>query len=160
MKHVKCTNRERFERFFSNFIEHPAVQPLKAVPQHKNSTTYAHSVAVTRKAYDIAEKLHWNVDPQCLVRGAMLHDYYLYDTRTMPWSDYRHSLVHPKLAVANAEGHFNLTRREKNVILSHMWPIPGAPLPRSREAWLVCLADKICAWREIRGYGETVGSRQ
>jgi hypothetical protein len=30
-----------------------------------------------------------------------------------------------------------------------MWPIPGAPLPRSREAWLICTTDKLCAYREL-----------
>ena len=97
----------------------------------------------------LAKKWGWQIDIRALVYGAMLHDYYLYDTETMPWSDYRHSLVHPKLALANAQKHFSLKARERNIILSHMWPIPGAPLPRSREAWLICFADKLCAWREM-----------
>ena len=90
------------------------------------------------------------MDIPSLVKGAMLHDYYLYDTETMPWSDYKHSLIHPKLAVENAEKLFDLNATERNIILSHMWPIPGAPLPRSREAWLICAADKLCAQGEMR----------
>jgi len=59
-------------------------------------------------------------------------------------------MMHPKLAVSNAEKRFSLNNRERNIIYSHMWPIPGAPLPRSKEAWLVCIADKLCAHREMR----------
>ena len=102
----------------------------------------------------MAKKLRISVDTESLVRGAMLHDFYLYDTETMPYSDYRHAMVHPKLALSNAEKHFDLNGKERNIILSHMWPTPGAPMPRCREAWLVCVADTLCAWREMYGKGK------
>ena len=41
-----------------------------------------------------------------------------------------------------------LTRKEENIILSHMWPLGGA-LPRSLEAWLVDLVDTVCAGLEL-----------
>lgn len=138
-----------FRQCLSEMVDHPAIQALKKIPQHKGGTTYAHCVNVANKAYQLAKKWRWDIDIRALVRGAMLHDYYLYDTETMPWSDYRHSLIHPKLAVENAEKHFTLDQKERNIILSHMFPIPGAPLPRSKEAWLICLADKICAQKEM-----------
>ena len=139
----------RFQRLLAEMAEHPDTQILKDIPQHKGNTTFAHCAGVAACAYRLAKKWNIEVDLPSLVRGAMLHDFYLYDTETMPYSDYRHSLVHPKLALENAEKRFALNPKERNVILSHMWPIPGAPLPRSREAWLVTLADKICATREI-----------
>ena len=140
-----------FRQCMSEMVEHPAIQILKQIPQHKGGTTFSHCVNVANTAYRLAKRLRWDIDIRTLVRGAMLHDYYLYDPETMPDSDYRHSLVHPKLAVANAEEHFTLSERERNMIYSHMWPIPGAPLPRCREAWLLCLADKICAQQEMHG---------
>ena len=139
----------RFQRLLAELAAHPDLQVLKDIPQHQGNTTFAHSVSVAACAYRLAEKWGLKVDVPSLLRGAMLHDFYLYDTETMPYSDYRHSLVHPKLALQNAQKHFALNPRERNIILSHMWPIPGAPLPRSREAWLVCIADKLCAWREM-----------
>ena len=138
-----------FKDVLSKMLDDPAIQLLKQVPQHKGGTTYGHCVNVAHMAYRLAKRWRWNIDISALVRGAMLHDYYLYDTETMPYSDYRHSLVHPKLAVANAEKRFALSDKERNIIFSHMWPIPGAPLPRSREAWLICIADKLCAHREM-----------
>lgn len=143
----------RFKECLSELLENPAIQKLRQIPQHKGGTTYAHCVNVANAAYRLARQWRWDIDISALVRGAMLHDYYLYDTETMPYSDYRHSLVHPKLAVANAEKLFPLNAKERNIIFSHMWPIPGAPLPRSREAWLICIADKLCAQREMRRNG-------
>ena len=138
-----------FRQCLQELLANPAIERLKEIPQHKGGTTYAHCVSVANAAYRLARRWGWKIDIRALVNGAMLHDYYLYDTRTMPWSDYRHSLIHPKLAAENAEKHFDLDSRERNIILSHMWPIPGAPLPRSREAWLICVADKLCAFREL-----------
>ena len=139
-----------FKSCLDTMINHPAIQPLKHIPQHKGGTTYAHCVGVPSTAYRLAKRLHWDIDIKALVRGAMLHDYYLYDTETMPYSDYRHAMLHPKLAVANTEKIFDLNDKERNIILSHMWPIPGAPIPRCKEALLVSTADKICAHREMK----------
>lgn len=144
-------NESAFQETLHEMYVHPALQQLKAIPQHKGNTTFAHSVSVAALSYRIATRLHLSINIDCLVRGAMLHDFYLYDTNTMPYSDYRHAIVHPILAVKNAEKYFDLNSRERNIILSHMWPIPGTPLPRCKEAWLVCMADKVCACREMYG---------
>ena len=154
MKQYKSVDDTVFRNILSGLSAHPALQQLKATSQHKGSTSFAHSVAVAALAYRMAKKLRISVDTESLVRGAMLHDFYLYDTETMPYSDYRHAMVHPKLALSNAEKHFDLNGKERNIILSHMWPTLGAPMPRCREAWLVCVADTLCAWREMYGKGK------
>lgn len=151
MKRYTESDDAAFRAALAGLCARPEIQLLKDIPQHKGGTTYSHCVAVAARAYALAKHWRWDIDIPCLVHGAMLHDYYLYDTETMPCSDYRHALTHPRLAVSNAEACFSLGPRERNVILSHMWPIPGAPLPRCREAWLVCLADKLCAWHELYG---------
>lgn len=43
-----------------------------------------------------------------------------------------------------------LTQKERNIILSHMWPL-GGQLPRSWEAWLVDVVDTLCAGLELAG---------
>ena len=55
---------------------------------------------------------------------------------------------HPRAAARNAEQLTELTDKERNIILSHMWPL-GGQLPRSMEAWLVDLVDTLCAGLEI-----------
>ena len=52
-------------------------------------------------------------------------------------------------AVQHASERFELTSTEKNIIQSHMWPLTLRTLPHSREAWLVCLCDKIIATEEL-----------
>lgn len=142
-------DRQLFEQCLAQMIANPEIQRLKEIPQHEGGNTFDHCVDVARMSFDLAEKFHVKIEPEALVHGAMLHDYYLYDTRTMPYSDYRHALLHPKLALEKAKKLYALSDLEKNIILSHMWPIPGSPLPRSREAWLITLADKICATQEM-----------
>ena len=41
-----------------------------------------------------------------------------------------------------------LSTLERNIILAHMWPL-ALHLPHSREAWVVSLADKMCATAEV-----------
>ncbi len=40
---------------------------------------------------------------------------------------------------------FGITKKEQNIIASHMWPLTFRHIPTCREAVIVCLADKYCA---------------
>ena len=53
-----------------------------------------------------------------------------------------------RAAARNAAGLTDLSDKERNIILSHMWPLGGA-FPRSWEAWLVDLVDTVCAALEL-----------
>ena len=45
----------------------------------------------------------------------------------------------------NAQRVFHITKKEQNIIASHMWPLTFRHVPTCREAFIVCLADKYCA---------------
>ena len=45
----------------------------------------------------------------------------------------------------NARNYFQITKKEQNIIRSHMWPLTFRHMPTCREAVIVCLADKYCA---------------
>ena len=77
-----------------------------------------------------------------------LHDYYLYDWHDKNKGFRWHGFKHHRFALANAEKDFDLTEKEKNIIYSHMFPLTFWCLPRSREAWIVTLADKRVAFAE------------
>lgn len=80
-------------------------------------------------------------------RGGLLHDLYLYNSKDKSAHPGWQCFDHPRAAAKNAQALTDLSPKEKNIILSHMWPLGGA-LPRSPEAWLVDLVDTICAgWR-------------
>ena len=81
-------------------------------------------------------------------RGGLLHDLYLYDSRDKSAHPGWQCFDHPRAAAQNAQALTELSPKERNIILSHMWPLGGA-LPRSPEAWLVDLVDTICAGLEV-----------
>ena len=90
------------------------------------------------------------MDGTSLAKGAMLHDFYLYQARgNKKIGTKEHWFGHPVTALKNAEKEFSLTELEKNIITSHMWPLTFLHVPRSREAVLVSLADKACAFGEM-----------
>jgi uncharacterized protein len=119
---------------------------MKEFPQHGTTSTYDHVRSVATTSISLARALRLKVSDIELLRGALLHDYYLYD-----WHDPAskgHATQHPLRALRQADVDFKLTDRERNIIASHMWPLPPTRIPTCREAWLVCTADKLCAFQE------------
>lgn len=115
--------------------------------QHGSTSVYEHSVNVAYKSLLLVENYRLPVDKQSLVRGALLHDYFLYDWHENDASHRLHGFRHPGTALRNATRDYALNQREKNTIARHMFPLTPIP-PQCREAWLVCLADKWCAMEE------------
>ena len=98
----------------------------------------------------LARALHLRVDENALIRGALLHDYFLYDWHLKDPSHRLHGFTHPATALRNAGEDWSLSPIEKEIISKHMFPLTPLP-PTCREAWLVCLADKLCAAGETCG---------
>ena len=118
--------------------------------QHGDVSVYAHVTSVALESLRMArrlERLGVRVDVPSLVRGALLHDYFLYDWRVPDPSHRLHGFTHPFTALRNAERDFALNDRECNIIVHHMFPLVPLP-PTCREGWIVCCADKVCALRE------------
>ena len=130
----------------------PEILEMKQYKHHIHTTTFDHCDRVAIYSYLVASKLHIKVDEESLVRGALLHDYYLYEAKNSVFSAYKHGTQHPELALKNACEIFDLNEKEKNIIRAHMWPLTITHYPHSKEAWLVCLADKICAFQEFTGW--------
>lgn len=115
--------------------------------QHGMSTVYRHSILVAAVSLSIADKLGLPVNRDNLIRGALLHDYFLYDWHEKDRSHCLHGFRHPSTALKNAQADYPLNDIEKNIIARHMFPLTPIP-PTCREAWLVCIADKYCALQE------------
>lgn len=115
--------------------------------QHGTVSVYEHCLSVTRCSCHIARLLRIPIDRRSLIRGALLHDYFLYDWHEKDGDHRLHGFHHPARALKNAREDFNLTNVESNIILRHMFPLVPVP-PTFREGWIVCLADKVCATKE------------
>ncbi|MCI1956612.1 MAG: phosphohydrolase [Oscillospiraceae bacterium] len=117
---------------------------MSAFVQHAEISTLEHSVSVAYVSLWLSEKVHWRVHRRSLVRGALLHDFFLYDWHLKSTRKGLHGFTHPRTALENAERRFRLNQCEKDIIVKHMWPLTPVP-PRYRESVLVGLADKYCS---------------
>lgn len=115
--------------------------------QHGKTTVRSHCIAVAYTALYISYKLKVRVNEAELIRGALLHDYFLYDwhERTIP--NMIHGYTHPGKALKQAEMDFELSIIEKDMISHHMFPLTIFP-PKTKEGFILCLADKLVASRE------------
>ena len=116
--------------------------------QHANVSTYEHSIGVATMSLTLAAILRVKVDKVSLVRGALLHDFFLYDWHDKTAMPKAHAYLHPLIAFDNAKKEFRLNAIEKNIIQAHMFPL-SIVMPKYKESWIVVMADKICAMNEI-----------
>ena len=146
MKHNNVKDNLDFSRLVRDLMDHENFKRLKNFVQHGNISTYTHSIRVAKRSFDLARRFKLNINEKELLKGALLHDYFLYDWHVH--GDKLHGYHHPHIALKNAGRDFGLTRKEKNIIKSHMWPLTLTHIPKSKEAVLVCIADKICSVEE------------
>lgn len=135
-----------------DLLSSAVVQQMRQYPHHKTVSTFWHSVYVSYLTYRLCGGLH--LQQREAARAALLHDFYLYNWYVEKHGEY-HVWYHPKTAVKNAEEYFGpLTEKQRNMILSHMWPLFVEP-PKSKEAYVLTLADKIAATRDLLGLADT-----
>ena len=126
----------------------PDVLRMKEYIQHGSVSTFDHCASVAEASRRINRILHLHADEYSLVRGAMLHDFYLYDWHERDGTHRWHGFHHADRAADNARRLLSATDKEYDIIRSHMWPLTLRSVPRSREAWIVCWADKWCSLME------------
>lgn len=132
----------------SNFMQ------SKKYIQHGKQSVFHHSMDVAKMSLKLSRMLPMDFKESEIVRGALLHDYFMYDWHEKKFpmkkpADFfkLHGFTHANTALKNAKRDFVLSENEKEIIKKHMWPLNPKP-PMSREAWVVTLADKICSLKE------------
>ena len=143
---MKLTLEERayFAECARDILENEWVQSMEQFPQHGRISCLEHCVSVAYYSYWLCRRLRARVDTRSLIRGALLHDFFLYDWHKAGMSGGLHGFTHPATALQNACRHFALNDTEKDIILNHMWPLTIRRLPKCRETLAVCAVDK---WR-------------
>jgi uncharacterized protein len=118
--------------------------------QHGKTSVYRHCIDVAVRSIKLNRKFNLKASERELIRGALLHDYFLYDwhIRKRENNEYLHGFTHPKKALMNAQKEYNLTSIEKDIIIKHMWPIT-IKIPKFRESWIVVAVDKYSAIAEM-----------
>lgn len=131
-----------------NLSQKSHLRRMEKFTQHGDTSCLLHTIAVAYYSIKIAEFFGIKYKKRDLIRGALLHDYFLYD-----WHDGEkerrntQGFTHPMTALRNADRDFDLTDTERDIIKKHMFPLTVIP-PTCREGWIVCLADKYCSLYE------------
>lgn len=121
--------------------------------QHGNVTVNQHCMSVARYSLSFAhffERVGLRTRTTELIRGALLHDYFLYDWHDPAPEHMLHGFFHPGKALKNAMRDYDLTEVEQDIIKKHMWPLTWK-LPACRETWIVLMADKWVSTLETLG---------
>ncbi len=153
---------QEFLPLIQDILDNPAFQELKNYPHHgPENTVYNHSLATARMAYALGRRLGLKTEElRSLTRVALLHDFFGYDWHK-DWYrafvrryhglrrfTHMHAFVHGEIAALRAKLYFDLNDKQCGSIASHMFPL-STTLPKSREAWLLTLADKVVASKEM-----------
>ncbi len=136
-----------FQHLIHAIVHSDEYQHLKRQRHHLVTSVYDHSLKVAYLLYRHHKRYRLKTDLYELVRGALLHDYYLYDRQKKTHK--RHLTRHPKKALQNAViAYPNLTRTERDMIGRHMFPVTLRP-PRTAGGWLICFYDKVAAVHDL-----------
>ena len=117
---------------------------LSLYERHQWTTRLMHSINVSYLSWKIAGKL--GCDARAAARAGLLHDFCPYDFREKTPTGEHQAFYHPKAAAENSVHTFEISDRERDAILTHMFPL--GPVPKNKEAWIITMADKICATLE------------
>ena len=143
--------KAEFEEILEPILRNQRVQMMKKFIQHGNTSTFQHCRSVAETSDRLNERFRLGADRRTLILSAMLHDFYLYDWHSVDdGSHRRHGFHHARRARDNAVREFGVDRKIQSVIDSHMWPLNPLRIPKSREAWILWIADKIETFREMR----------
>lgn len=141
---MKITEEEkkRLEDIYQAFLHDEKILRMEEISMHRGSNCYEHSFKVAKKA--IKKSLNRKgVNLDVVLLGAILHDYYLYDWRKDRSKLKKHGKNHPEIAIKNAIKDFDISEEVKKVIKSHMWPLNIKDYPKSKEAKIVSISDKL-----------------
>lgn len=135
----------RFLQLAAPLLRDARVRRMKQFPHHRNLTCYDHSLAVAYYSMVWSARLGLCRDRRSLIRGALLHDYFLYDWHVPGSCEGLHGFSHAACALQNAAADFPLNRLEREIIRRHMFPLNLMRPPRHMETAMVCVVDKVCA---------------
>ena len=132
-----------FESIISDIDNSNEFQKTKEIVHH-GMNRYDHSRRVSYYSYKIAKKLGLSYEE--VARAALLHDFFLVNNKNISIKEKMNTLVnHPKYALKYSEKFFDRTEKEKDIIVTHMFPVAPTRVPKYAESWLVDIVDDVVA---------------
>lgn len=140
----KIYNNSDFMKEASPILSHNEFIKTKSIVHH-GTTRYNHSIRVAYLSYLASKAL--GCDTKSTVRAGVLHDFFLVRDDKNIVTETKMLIEHPSIAKENAITYFGVNEKEQNIIESHMFPISNT-MPKSKEAWIVSICDKMVAFGE------------
>jgi len=139
---VNVNDDEEYLVLVSDILRNEEFKKLSSFIHH-NSNRLQHSINVSYHSYRISKRL--NLDYRKIARAALLHDFFFIDNFSISKTSRIKTLFsHPRKALNKSLEYYYLTDMERNIIVSHMFPI-GLDLPRYKESILVDIVDDYIA---------------
>lgn len=144
MKKIRAdyTMDKDFYYIVEDILENKEFKKLEEI-KHHGITRYNHLLRVAYHTYKFTKGK--NLKYVEATRGALLHDFFFYETNNL--STYDSLRKHSNYALENACKHFSLTELEKDIIKTHMYPVTKT-MPHYKESYIVDLIDDIASLYE------------
>ena len=143
---------EEFMQIVGPLLQNETVQEMKKYRQHYETSCFDHCLYVSYNLYLLCKK--YKLDYVSAARAGLVHDLFLYDWRKrQEGRKGLHAYTHARTAYENAKTIFNLNKKEKDIILKHMWPVTIA-FPKYKETFLMTYVDKYFAYSERKIEGD------
>jgi len=136
---------EDYTILIEDILENNEFKKLENI-EHHGTSRLKHSLKVSYYSYQICRIL--GLDHIASARAGLLHDFFISDNERTKTERIISVFTHPKKALTNSLEHFELNEKEKNIIVSHMFPI-NLILPEYLESWIVSIVDKIIGTYEF-----------
>lgn len=139
MKDISNNRNKTYYDIVKDVLDNEEYQQLKNI-KHHGLDRLEHNKRVSYYSYLVCKILH--LDYESAARAGILHDFFLDENEDTTIKDKINLLErHPKKSLNNALKYFDLSDKEQNIILSHMFPVVPAYLPKHMESWIVDFVD-------------------
>ncbi len=152
-----------FDSLVSDILENEYFLETKK-DLHHGTSKYEHSLRVAKLSYRLGRL--FKVDLKAVARAGLLHDFFFGTRKEKPENSY---LRHPVTASCNAKRYFNVTDKEAEAIKTHMFhhvllkklfPFINRHeeasikefKPKSKEGWIICVADLLVSAMELERF--------
>lgn len=142
-------NDSEYLAIVEDLLEEVDVKRLESFVHHKVTNRLAHSLSVSYRSYRWAKR--FRLDTRAIARAGLLHDLFFYEGHDKHEVGGKgHNYEHPRIALNNALKITELSDKEQDIIVKHMF---GATLaaPKYTESLIVSLIDKQCSIYEVSG---------
>jgi uncharacterized protein len=136
------------KRYGNDILHSDEFEVALSQVHHHRSSVGDHSIHTARAGLTICNlinKTGIRIDKRKLVRISLLHDLGMLGRDERYRNNFICGYLHPKNSAITAQKLWHdIDEKSVKAIESHMWPL-SFTMPTSKEAFILCLADKVTA---------------